>query len=67
MCKKGICPNCIFEHTKHDFISANEVAVFEIKQALKASALACQNKLKSNQMLLDETEKLWKYIDDVRN
>jgi len=40
-CKKGICPNCIFEHTKHDFIAANDVAVFEIKQALKSAALAC--------------------------
>jgi hypothetical protein len=55
MCKKGICPSCIFDHAKHDFIVANDVAVFEIKQALRAAALACSNKLKSNQMLVDET------------
>ena len=30
-CMRGLCPDCIIEHSKHDFIAANELAALEIK------------------------------------
>jgi hypothetical protein len=34
-CNIGLCPDCIIEHSKHDFIAAGELAVIEIKNVAK--------------------------------
>jgi len=30
-CKQGICPECVLNHARHDFIAANELAAIEVK------------------------------------
>lgn len=42
-CLKGLCPDCIIEHSKHDFLAANELAAFEVKQIVKQSQRKCKN------------------------
>jgi hypothetical protein len=36
-CKFGLCPECLSQHIGHDYIYADEIASFEIKQSLKAT------------------------------
>lgn len=57
---------CLHEHINHDYIYADEIASFEIKQALKATMTECSYKIKSQSMLFNETEKLAQYIDDLK-
>lgn len=57
---------CIVNHNGHDFILADEIASFEIKQALKATVTECAYKIKSQNMLFNETEKLAQYIEDIK-
>ena len=64
--KYGLCQSCLYEHINHDYIYADEIASFEIKQALKATMTECAYKIKSQSMLHNETEKLAKFIDDLK-
>ena len=36
---KSLCPMCVVEHAKHDFIFADDSAAFEVKQELKGLGL----------------------------
>jgi hypothetical protein len=36
---KSLCPECVVDHAKHDFIFADESASFEVKQDLKTLEL----------------------------
>jgi hypothetical protein len=45
--KQGICNYCIHDHSHHDFVSANDIAAFEIKSDLKKSLAICKTKLNS--------------------
>jgi len=41
---KSLCPICVVDHAKHDFIFADESAAFEVKQELKTIGLTVQSK-----------------------
>lgn len=47
LCKQGICNQCINDHANHDFVSANDIAAFEIKSDVKKSISTCKIKLNS--------------------
>ena len=64
--KYGICQLCLYQHSEHDYIHADEVASFEIKQSLKATITEWSYKMKSQSMLYNETEKLTQFIDDLK-
>ncbi|CAI2382834.1 unnamed protein product [Moneuplotes crassus] len=65
-CKFGLCQQCLNSHENHDFIYADEIASFEIKQSLKATMTECAYKIKSQQMLYNETKKLSQYLEDLK-
>eukprot|EP00347_Sterkiella_histriomuscorum_P017020 403350962 len=56
-CLIGLCPDCIIEHSKHDFLAANELAAFEIKQVVKQAQRRCKNQVKLQKDLKQQTEK----------
>lgn len=43
-CGKSVCPECVVDHAKHDFIFADGSAAFEVKQELRTLELTIQSK-----------------------
>ena len=39
-CKIGCCPECVVQHSKHDFMFADQGAAFEVKNNLKTLSLS---------------------------
>jgi hypothetical protein len=65
--KFGICEECLSQHVEHDYIYADEIASFEIKQALKATMTECSYKSKLQKMLYSETLKMSKYLEEMKS
>lgn len=38
----GVCPDCILEHAKHDFVAADSTASFEVKQLVRQTQRLCK-------------------------
>ena len=53
---KSLCPNCVVDHAKHDFIFADETAAFEVKQELKTLGMTVQSKNQEYEMIQKESE-----------
>lgn len=64
---KGLCPECIIDHSKHDFIAANEVASFEIKQTVKAAQRKCKAQVRQQKEIKALTEKKISQINKQRS
>jgi len=41
---KSVCPECVVDHAKHDFIFADASAAFEVKQELRTLELTIQSR-----------------------
>jgi hypothetical protein len=48
---KSLCPECVVDHAKHDFIFADESASFEVKQDLKTLELTVQSRCNEYEMI----------------
>ena len=53
---KSLCPECVVDHSKHDFIFADDSAAFEVKQDLKSLELTVQSKCAEYEMIQRESE-----------
>ena len=53
---KSLCPECVVDHAKHDFIFADGSASFEVKQDLKSLELTIQSKCSEYEMIQRESE-----------
>ena len=60
---KSLCPNCVVDHSKHDFIFADESAAFEVKQELKTIGLTVQSKNSEYLMIQRESEQKIAEVD----
>lgn len=41
-CMKGLCWVCILDHSRHDFVAANDMAALEIKSIVRQAQRLCK-------------------------
>ena len=63
---KSLCPECVVDHAKHDFIFADESASFEVKQDLKTLELTVQSRCKEYEMISRESEQKIQEVEVFR-
>lgn len=54
---KALCPDCVIEHARHNFIAANELAALEVKGAVKNAIRKCRQYAKNIKNIKLDTHK----------
>jgi hypothetical protein len=58
----GLCPECILNHARHDFVAANEAAANEVKSIVRQAQRVCKKQAKSLKEVGSVTEAKLKAI-----
>lgn len=53
--KIALCPDCVVEHKKHDFVFADSTAALEVKHSLSTLQAAIESKQSQYTLILNET------------
>jgi len=61
-----LCPECVVDHAKHDFIFADASAAFEVKQELKTLELTIASRQAEYEMIQRESEQKIQEVENFR-
>jgi len=63
---KSVCPECVVDHAKHDFIFADASAAFEVKQELRTLELTIQSRDMEYNMIEKESRQKIAEVETFR-